>query len=119
MSPTIFDVITLRNWNAVRSFLYVLVPVVLAALNVSHNELWIGLVLAVLAPTISAINTASGFRTWFYGVLAAGQALLLGLNLLTDAQISPWIPVVGAVIGGTMANTHLTEVPGKHAKPEK
>lgn len=101
MSDT--SIFSVRSWEQLRAFLYVLVPVVLLALQVSHAELWSGLVLAVLAPALSAVNTVSGFRTWFYSVLAAGQAVLLGLNVFTEAQISPWISVVGAVVGGAVA----------------
>lgn len=104
---SLFDVVRLRDWNTLRAFLYVLVPVVVTALGVSNSPLWIGLVLAVLAPTLSMFNTESGFRTWFYGVLAAGQTLVLGLDLLTDVQVSLWLPVIGAIVGGGVATGNL------------
>jgi hypothetical protein len=110
--PTsIFDVVKLRDFNTARAFLYVLAPTLIAALQVSHTDLWVGLALAVLAPTLSAINTVDGFRTWFYSVLAAGQAVLLGLDVFTEAQISPWVSVIGALVGGTVATSHLHETP--------
>ncbi|QDH91872.1 hypothetical protein SEA_PHRAPPUCCINO_197 [Mycobacterium phage Phrappuccino] len=105
---SVFDVIKLRDFETIRAFLYVVVPVVLTALSVNHADLWIGLALAVLAPALSAANSVAGFRTWFYGVLAAGQAVLLGLNLFTDVQVSVWVSVIGAVIGGGVATSRLT-----------
>jgi len=101
---SVFDV---RDWATLRAFLYVLVPVVLAACVTTHTDLWVGLALAVLAPALSSVNTVDGFRTWFYRVLAAGQAVLLGLNVFTEAQLSPWISVVGAVVGGGVAVNNL------------
>jgi len=107
---SIFDVIRLRNFDTLRSFLYVLVPVVLVALNVGHADLWVGLALAVLAPALAAVNTENGFRTWFYSVLAAGQAVVLGLDVLTQAQVSVWIPVIGAIVGGAVSASRVREV---------
>lgn len=106
---SIFDVVRLRNLDTVRAWLYVFIPVLLVALSVSHAELWIGLAAAVLAPTLSSINSVDGFRTWFYRVLAAGQAVLLGLDLFTEAQISIWVPVVAAVVGGGVAASHVRD----------
>jgi hypothetical protein len=104
---SIFDV---RDWATARAFAYVLVPVVLTALVSSHTDLWVGLALAVLAPALASVNTVDGFRTWFYRVLAAGQAVLLGFNVFTDAQLSPWIAVIGAVVGGGVAVSNLRAV---------
>lgn len=109
-SASIFDVVRSRNAETVRSFLYVLVPVVLVALQVDHADLWIGLALAALAPALAAIKSVDSFRTWFYGVLAAGQSVLLGLNLFTEAQITPWIAVTGAVVGGAVAASNVHAV---------
>ncbi|OBY33437.1 hypothetical protein [Mycolicibacter kumamotonensis] len=103
----IFDVIRLRDLNSLRAFLYTLTPVVLLALGVSNSQLWIGAALAVLSPSLAAINSVNGFRTWFYGVLAAVQALLVGLHVFTDAQLSPWIAVITAVVGGAVATSHV------------
>lgn len=98
---------SVRTWPQLRAFLYVLVPVVLVALGVGHADLWIGLALAVLAPALASVNTVDGFRVWFYRVLAAGQVVLLGLNVFTDAQITPWLSVVAAVVGGGVAAANV------------
>lgn len=106
MSDT--SIFSVRSWDQARAFGYVLVPVLLLALGVSHADLWTGLAVAVLAPALASVKSVDGFRTWFYRVLAAGQAVLLGLDVFTDAQISVWIPVIGAVVGGAVsaANVH-------------
>ncbi|MCV7174895.1 phage holin [Mycolicibacterium sphagni] len=101
------SIFSVRSWGQLRAFLYVVVPVVLVALHVSHADLWISLVLAVLAPSLAAVTSVDGFRIWFYGVLAAAQAVILGLNIFTNAQISPWISVIGAVIGGGVAAANV------------
>mgnify|MGYP000582470053 FL=1 len=97
------SIFTVRSWEQLRAFLYVLVPVVIGALGVAHSEVWIGLALAVLAPTLSAIKTVNGFRTWLYAVIAAIQAVLLVLDLATSVQISLWVPIIVAIIGGGVA----------------
>lgn len=98
---SIFDVLKLRNWDSLRAFLYVLAPVVLIAFGA--DNLWLELAAAVLAPALMAVNSVEGFRTWFYSVLAAGQAVVIGLGLLDVAQVTPWVNVIAAVVGGTVA----------------
>lgn len=93
----------LTGFEQVRAFLYVLVPAVIVALDVAHANEIIGLVLAILAPGLSAILTKSGFRTWLYGLLSAVSALALVLELVTQVQITTWLPVVTTVIGGAVA----------------
>jgi len=93
----------------VRAFLYVLAPA-LVALLVSYNyftastgALVTALVLAVVSPVLAVVNTADGFRKWFYGVLGAGQALVVGLGLVTDLELTPWVTIVGLIVGGVAA----------------
>lgn len=108
MTTPDISLFSIRSWDTLRAFLYVAVPVVLLALVHTHTDLWIGLALAVLAPALSAVKSVNGFRTWFYGVIAAVQLVLLGLDLFTSAQISPWVAVIAAVVGGApaAANVH-------------
>lgn len=105
MSDT--SVFSVRSWDQARAFAYVIVPVLVVALGVAHADLWVGLALAVLAPALASVKSVDGFRTWFYRVLAAAQAVLLGLDVFTEAQISLWIPVIGAVIGGGVAASNV------------
>jgi CHASE2 domain-containing sensor protein len=86
------------------------------AIDGNEASLWGGLVTAVLGPVIAAINAKnlSGFRTAFYAVLAAGQAIVVGYGIATDEQIGVWLPLVSAIVGLSTggvaaANTKTTE----------
>lgn len=101
------NALNIRSLADLRAFAYVLWPV-LSALLVSYGAvdgsqaaMWGGLVTAVLGPVIAAVNarTLSGFRTAFYAVLAAGQAIVVGYGIVTDEQIGLWLPLVSAVVG--------------------
>lgn len=105
MSDT--SVFSVKSWAQLRALLYVVAPLVIAATVTTHATEWIGLVTAVLAPALAAVNSVDGFRTWFYGVLAAGQAVLIGLNLVTDQQVAPWLSIIGAVLGGGVAAANV------------
>jgi len=96
----IFGVTTFEQ---LRAFLYVLVPPVIVALNVANAAEWIGFVLAILAPALSAVMTRNGARTWLYGLLSAAAALGLGLDVLTTVQLDAWLPVITTIIGGAVA----------------
>ena len=103
------SIFTVRSWEQLRALLYVVTPLVISATVPTHTHEWVGLALAVLAPSLAAIKSVNGFRTWFYGVLAAVQSLLVSLNIVTEAQISPWLMVIGALIGGSVAASHVRE----------
>lgn len=96
----IFGVTTFEQ---ARAFLYVLVPPIIVALGVANAEAWIGFVLAILAPALSAVMTRSGARTWLYGLLSAAAALGLVLDLFTAVQVDLWLPVITTIIGGAVA----------------
>ncbi len=110
------DIFGIRSAADVRAFLYVLTPVVLAwlvSLGVLDNNasaLWLGLATAVLSPLLATANTVAGFRRWFYGVITATQAVLVGLGIFTDNQVTPVVAIIVAVIGAGVAaaNTPTT-----------
>jgi CHASE2 domain-containing sensor protein len=101
------SIFNIRSAADFRAFLYVLLPVVSTLLVgygvVTDNQvqLWGALVTAVLGPVVAAFNakSVSAFRTAFYTVLGAGQALVVGYGLATDAQFATWMPLVVAFIG--------------------
>lgn len=108
-----------------RAALYALLPL-LSTLLVGYSvldqqkaTLWVALATAVLGPVISAVQarSVSTFRTAFYAVLAAGQALAIGYGLLTDGQLDAWMPLVTFLIGGAavapaVANTDTSPADG-------
>lgn len=97
----------IRSAADLRAFLYVLWPVISGllvtngALSDNQASLWGGLVLAVLGPVIAAVyaRDLSTFRTAFYAVLAAGQAIVIGYGIATDEQIGLWLPLISAIVG--------------------
>lgn len=109
------NALNIRSWADVRAFLYVLAPAAVALLvsynyfSASTGALVTALVLAVVSPLLAVTNTADGFRKWFYGVLGAAQALVVGLGVFTDLQVTPWITIIGLVVGGVaVANVNTT-----------
>lgn len=101
------NLFNIRTWADVRALLYVLLPVVSTllvgqgVLTDGQAQLWAGLVTAVLGPVIAAFNahSVSTFRTAFYAVLAAVQAIVVGYGIATDAQFATWMPLVVALVG--------------------
>lgn len=119
------NLFNIRSWADARAFLYVLLPVISTLLvgdGVLTNDtatLWTALVTAVLGPVIAAFNahSVSAFRTAFYALLGAGQALAIGYNLATQSLFDHWLPLVVAVIGFSAggvsaANTDTTPAAG-------
>lgn len=119
------NLFNIRSAADVRAFAYVLLPVISTLLvgqgvvNDNQANLWAGLVTAVLGPVIAAFcaRTVSAFRTAFYAVLAAGQLLVVGYGLATDAAFDTWMPLVVAVVGLSAggvaaANTDTTPAAG-------
>ncbi len=123
------DIFGIRSASDVRAFLYVLLPVVgtmlvgYGTLTDTQWQLWAGLVSAVLGPVIAAVKAkdVSTFRTAFYSVLAAVQALVIGYNVTTQAVFDHWLPLVVAVVGlgagGVAAANTDTTTSGRHALP--
>lgn len=103
------NALNIKSWADARAFLYVLAPAIVGLLvsydyfDGSTGALVVALVLAILSPALAVINTQSGFRQWFYGILGAAQALVVGIGLVTDYQLAPWITLVGLVVGGVAA----------------
>lgn len=119
------SIFNIRSWADVRAFAYVLLPVVSTllvgqgVLTADKAALWAALVTAVLGPVVAAIlaRTVSTFRTAFYVVLGAGQALVIGYNLASQSAFDHWLPLVVAVIGLSSggvaaANTDTTPANG-------
>lgn len=110
---SLFDV---RSWADVRSLLYTLTTPVIAwlvYLGVADNvtgALWGALAAAVLSPALATVNTANGFRRWFYPVLGAATAVLVGLGIFTDNQVTPVVAIITALVGAAVAgsNTPVT-----------
>ncbi|QAU06560.1 holin [Gordonia phage WilliamBoone] len=115
------NLFTIRSWSDLRAFLYVILPVLSAFLvtngTLTENQasLWTGLVTAVLGPVLAFVMArgVSTFRTAFYALLGAGQALLVGYGIWTGAELDVWMPLISTLIGAgaggvAVANTPVT-----------
>ena len=107
------SLLDIRSAADVRAYAYTLLPVISSflvtggVLKEEQAALWSALVLAILGPVIAAVyaKSLSAFRTAFYAVLAAGQAILIGYGLVSDAQVSLWLPIISVIIGGVAGGT--------------
>lgn len=115
----------IRTWADVRAVLYALLPLVstllvgYSVLDQQKATLWVALATAVLGPVIQAVQarSVSTFRTAFYALAAAGQALAIGYGLLAEGALEPWMPLVTFLIGGAavapaVANTDTSPADG-------
>ncbi|QDF15395.1 membrane protein [Gordonia phage Mollymur] len=117
----------IRSWSDVRAFLHVAAPGVGAALmgtsafieNGAALTAVIGLIVALTSPALSVVNTASGFRSWFYPVLGAGGAALGTFGIVTDTQWGLYTAIAVILLGaGTAsANTPTTSAWSIKADP--
>ena len=110
------SLLNLRSWADLRALIHVAAPVLAAVLvakgwaDSNLAGLLVTLVAAVASPAIATINTANGFRRWFYPVIAALAAVLIALGYVSEFDYSTWLPVVVLFIGPAVAaaNTPTT-----------
>lgn len=97
----------IKSLADLRAAAYALLPIVstllvtYGVLDETKAALWAGVATAVLGPVIAAAQarTVSAFRTGFYALAAAVQAVVVGYGIVTDAQIGVWMPLVTALVG--------------------
>lgn len=111
------SLLDIRTWGDVRAFIHSAAPTVAAAavaaglLNGTTSLLWVGLVLAVFDPALSFANS-DGVRKGLYAILAAANAVLIGVfGLWTQTQAATWWVLLPLLIGGGVAaaNTPTSE----------
>lgn len=118
------DRLGIRTGDDVRAHLFIIVPYIMSALvawnavDADKAKLIAAFALAVVSPAFAFINTQDGFRRWVYGLLPALQALLVGLGVATDNQITPIMAAVVAFLGGGLAaiNTNISHGPNDSRK---
>lgn len=114
------NLINIRTWADARSFITTATPVVMTLLvtqgTLSHEQgsLWAALVLAVFSSALATWNTVEKFRSWFYPVLGAVNAIIIGYGIATEETIGLWMPIIVLVIGGAsagVANANINTSP--------
>ena len=114
------NLINIRTWADARAFITTAAPVLMTFLvaqgALSHEQasLWVALVLAVFSSALATWNTAEKFRSWFYPVLGAANAIIIGYGIATEEVIGMWMPIVVLIIGGTsagVANANINTSP--------
>lgn len=116
------NLVALRDWPTVRQWIQVVAAAILVALVNNQiiasdlADVIITFVVSVLPPALSIFNSASGFRTWLYTLITAGQAAVLALDIWTTLQVESIVNVLLAVIGAGVAVTH-TPTPAGEQRP--
>lgn len=119
-SNTPMNLLNIRSLADARVFVQTAAPVVATMLvtygYVSDEQatLWVAFALALVAPAIAALNTAEGFRRWFYGVLGAANAIAVAYGAADPEVLGLWLPIVSLVLGGAssgIANANTNTSP--------
>ena len=112
---SIFDI---KSAADLRNYVYVILPVVaalfvtLGVFDDAHAAMWVALITAVVGPGLAFVMTrnVSTFRTAFYAIVTAIQAIVIGYGIATDDQLSIWLPLVVTIVGaagGSVSTRYL------------
>jgi hypothetical protein len=101
-----------RNWDDVRNMVHSGAPALSTALvswNIVDNDkavLIAGLLVAMASPLTAYSFADNKFRQWLYGVIAAFQAVLIGVVGVVDSTFVDLLGSAMAVLGGMVASTN-------------
>jgi hypothetical protein len=101
-----------RTWDDVRNMIHSGAPALSAALvgwNVVDSDkatLIAGLVVAMASPLAAYPHADNAFRKYLYGVIAAFQAVLIGVVGVVDSPILDLCGSAVAILGGMVASTN-------------
>lgn len=101
-----------RTWDDVRNMVHSGAPALSTALvswNVVDNDkavLIAGLLVAMASPLTAYSFADNKFRQWLYGVIAAFQAVLIGVVGIVDSTFVDLLGSAMAVLGGMVASTN-------------
>lgn len=108
----------IETWADVRNVIHLAAPSIAGAmvswnlLDPNEGKLIAALIAAVASPLLSMPYSRDRWRSYIYGVLAAGQAVLIGVLGLSESQAAPIIGVILAFAGGALSSTNT---PTSHA----
>lgn len=101
-----------RTWDDVRNMVHSGAPALSTALvswNIVDNDkavLIAGLLVAMASPLTAYSFADNKFRQWLYGVIAAFQAVLIGVVGIVDSTVVDLLGSALAVLGGMVASTN-------------
>ncbi len=108
----------LRTWGDVRAMIHSGGPAISSLLvgwNVVDDDkaaLIAGLVVAMASPLAAYPHADNNFRKYLYGVIAALQAVLIGVVGLVDSPVVDLLGSAAAILGGMVASANTTTSTG-------
>jgi hypothetical protein len=117
--PAIQNALGVRTWGDVRAMIHSGGPAISSLLvgwNIVGDDkaaLIAGLLVALASPLAAYPEAENNFRKWLYGVVAAVQAVLIGVVGVVDSPIVDLCGSALAILGGMVAsaNTPTSESP--------
>jgi hypothetical protein len=117
--PAIQNALGVRTWGDVRAMIHSGGPAISSLLvgwNIVGDDkaaLIAGLLVALASPLAAYPEAENNFRKWLYGVIAAVQAVLIGVVGVVDSPIVDLCGSALAILGGMVAsaNTPTSESP--------
>lgn len=103
-----------RTWGDVRAMIHSGGPAISSLLvgwNVVDDNkasLIAGLVVALASPLSAYPEAENNFRKWLYGVIAAVQAVLIGVVGVVDSPVVDLCGSALAILGGMVASANTT-----------
>jgi hypothetical protein len=110
--PAIQNALGVRTWGDVRAMIHSGGPAISSLLvgwNVVDDNkasLIAGLVVALASPLAAYPEAENNFRKWLYGVIAAVQAVLIGVVGVVDSPIVDLCGSALAILGGMVASAN-------------
>lgn len=101
-----------RTWDDVRNMIHSGAPALstmLVGWNVVDNDkaaLIAGLLVALASPLAAYPHADNNFRKYLYGVIAAFQAVLIGVVGVVDSPVVNLLGSAMAILGGMIASTN-------------
>jgi len=113
----LLDLFGFKTWGDWRALIHGATPAILGLLVDAHivtgskGALLAALLVAVTSPALAAVNSTSGFRTWFYGLLVPLQMCLVGWGIVSGTIAGPIFALVAAFVGSgvAVANTPTSQ----------
>jgi hypothetical protein len=103
-----------RTWGDVRAMVHSGGPAISSLLvgwNVVDDNkasLIAGLLVALASPLAAYPEAENNFRKWLYGVIAAVQAVLIGVVGVVDSPVVDLLGSALAILGGMVASANTT-----------